>query len=97
MQTSCRVDENDVTTFCLRRLNGVEHDGSRVCAFTRTDDIDTSTSRPDLQLLDSSGAIGVGGTDEWMGSLGLQKIRQLSNGRGFARSVDANDQPYPRR
>src|ERR1700737_1884588 len=74
-----------------RRLHGIEGDSPRVGAGLVRDNLDLGPLSPEAQLLDRRGAIGVGGGQQRAVAFPTQQLRQLSNRRRLARSVDADD------
>ena len=96
MQAARSVDENRIASFGLARGNGVEHDGGRIGALARANDVDAGACRPDLELLDRRRAERIGRADERILPFAPDQMGQLADRRGLARPVDADDERHLR-
>ena len=92
MQPSCGIDEDGIAPLRLSRRDAVEHHGRGIGTLARANQIHARTASPDFQLLHRRRAKRVCGDDERLLSRRLQQLRKLSDRRGLAGSIDADDQ-----
>ena len=84
------VDDQHVDAGRGRLLDRVEHDPRRVAALGPGHDRDAKPFGPDLELPDRGGAEGVARDEHHAIILFLEQVRELGDGGGLARSVDAD-------
>ena len=91
MQAACRVDQHHVGAVGLGRRQRVERHRCRVGTHLLTDHRRPGAVGPNFELVDGCGAERIGGADpDFQSGLG-QLCRELADGGGLARAVDADD------
>ena len=91
MQTSGGVDDNYVSSIGFCALQGVECHACRVRAHLLLYHWHSNTVAPNLYLLDSRGAEGVGGSEIYLLSCFLELVSELSDCCSLAHAVHANN------
>ena len=92
MQPAGRIDDDDVHAARLGRVHGVEDHGRGIGARRVRDDRHVDTRGPGGDLFDGGSAEGVGSGQQDLGAKRLEAVRQLGDGGGLARAVDADDE-----
>ena len=91
VQAACRVDQHHVGAVGLGRRQRVERHRCRVGTHLLTDHRRPGAVGPNFELVDGCGAERIGGADpDFQSGLG-QLCRELADGGGLARAVDADD------
>ncbi len=92
MEPAGSVNNNNVAVSCLACLNSVKHDGS---GSEPSADLIKSTScpvRPNLELLNRSGAEGIRSAENNASALIFKAKRKLADSCGFADAVYADNE-----
>src|SRR5262249_27464543 len=87
-----RIDEQHVNLLATRFGQRVESDPGGIGAGGACDDRRTAAATPDVELVDGGGAEGIACGKHDRATLDAQLGRDLADGRGLARAVDADDQ-----
>ena len=83
MQSSSRVDDNNLVAVSNSAFNGLKCDGGRVLSIVlRFNDVDTGALGPGGQLIDGGGAKGVRRTDKNALSARGDELGEFANRRG---------------
>jgi hypothetical protein len=92
LQAPGRVDQGDVGAFFLGALDAFERNAGGVRTLRRSDERCVRAIGPHFELFDRRGAEGVGGADDHLGAGIGEIVGELADRRGFARTVDADDE-----
>ena len=92
METSRRVDQQNISLAGFRRGNRVVYDGIGIRAFLSGDDIHLRAVRPGLQLWNRCRAEGIRGCDDNLFALMMELGGELADGRRLADPVNADDE-----
>ena len=88
------VDDEHVDAGLGRLLDSVPDDAGGIAAFGAGDDRHADAGGPGPQLADRGGAEGVAGGEHDAVILLHQEVRELGDGGGLARAVDADDEDH---
>ena len=92
VQSAGGVDDDDVTTTCLARLDSVEGDRCGIRATRRSDEIGSGAIRPDLQLLVGGGPEGVRCGNDDRASMLPQPVSEFADRRRLPGSIHTHDE-----
>ncbi len=92
MQTPRRVHDDDVELARQRGVDRVERDGGGIGAALAADELRIGALRPDAELVDGAGPIGVGCRDEHAPSGLPQRRGELPDERRLPRAVHPHDE-----
>src|SRR4051794_29650074 len=96
MEAARGVDDDDIRLARARGGDRVEDDRARIGAGLLLDEVRAGALRPHTELLDGRRTKGVARSEHDLPALVGETTRQLSDRRGLARAVDADDEQYER-
>ena len=91
VQTSGRVNYQNIRTPSLRRRQSVKQHRRRISSLFLLDQLNARTRRPDLKLVVRGGSKSIGGTDQHVVAFVLDTLGELADGGCFADAVYADD------
>ena len=96
MQTTCCVNQYNISTISLRTREGVESHTSRITTHLLLYHRHAYTLTPDAELFYSCSTESIGSTQINLLTCLLELPSQFSDSRGFADAIDANHQDHIR-